>query len=300
MAKKSFKDLIFKLLRKDENLGAYGGVKQNKPKSFKVKFAMKDKPNNIAVMSYQFEKDAEKFKKDIIAKGGKAILTKEDAPANATGTAVVGTGDDSSTVVVKKKKKLQKNLMRRMGITETINRTIPDLEYPKDEIRERANQLKELALQSEGERALARDKKTDQPKKYVSGLSGKDKEAHDRHLKKQNKKSDDDKSAYKQSPADKKAKTRPSKHTNKFKQMYGEDYLNEKIKGLENKAKKSGMPYSILKKVYDRGMAAWKGGHRPGTTPQQWAFARVNSFTTKSSGTWGKADSDLAKQVRGS
>ena len=33
-----------------------------------------------------------------------------------------------------------------MGITETINRTIPDLEYPKDEIRERVNQLKELAL----------------------------------------------------------------------------------------------------------------------------------------------------------
>ena len=59
------------------------------------------------------------------------------------------------------------------------------------------------------------------------------------------------------------------------------------------------MPYSILKKVYDRGMAAWKTGHRPGTTPQQWAFARVNSFTTKSSGTWGKADKDLAKQVRG-
>ena len=23
------------------------------------------------------------------------------------------------------------------------------------------------------------------------------------------------------------------------------------------------MPYGILKKVYDRGMAAWKGGHRP-------------------------------------
>ena len=106
MAKQSFKDMIFKLLRKDENLGAYGGVKQNKPKSFKVKFAMKDRPNNIAVMSYQFEKDAEKFKKDILAKGGKAILTKEDAPANATGTAVVGTGDDSSTVVVKKEEKI--------------------------------------------------------------------------------------------------------------------------------------------------------------------------------------------------
>ena len=44
---------------------------------------------------------------------------------------------------------------------------------------------------SEGERALARDKKTDQPKKYVSGLSDKDKKAHDRHLEKQGKKSDE-------------------------------------------------------------------------------------------------------------
>ncbi len=76
--------------------------------------------------------------------------------------------------------------------------------------------------------------------------------------------------------------------------------LNEKkIKGLVNKAEKSGMPYGVLKKVYDRGMAAWRTGHRPGTTPQQWAFARVNSFVTKSKGTWGGADKDLAKQVRG-
>ena len=75
--------------------------------------------------------------------------------------------------------------------------------------------------------------------------------------------------------------------------------LDEKIEGLVTKAKKSGMPYGILKKVYDRGMAAYKTGHRPGTTAQQWAFARVNSFTTKSAGTWGKADADLAKQVRG-
>ena len=76
--------------------------------------------------------------------------------------------------------------------------------------------------------------------------------------------------------------------------------LDEKIEGLVTKAEKSGMPYGILKKVYDRGMAAWKTGHRPGTTPQQWAFARVNSFVTKSSGTWGKADKDLAKQVNSS
>ena len=74
--------------------------------------------------------------------------------------------------------------------------------------------------------------------------------------------------------------------------------LDEEIEGLKNKSKKSGMPYGILKKVYDRGMAAWKSGHRPGTTPQQWAMARVNSFTTKSSGTWGGADKDLASKVK--
>ena len=74
--------------------------------------------------------------------------------------------------------------------------------------------------------------------------------------------------------------------------------LIEAITAVKNKAEKTGMPYSILKKVYDRGMAAWKGGHRPGTTPQQWAMARVNSFVTKSSGTWGKADKDLAAKVR--
>ena len=68
--------------------------------------------------------------------------------------------------------------------------------------------------------------------------------------------------------------------------------------GLKKKAEKSGMPLGILKKVYDRGIAAWKTGHRPGTTPQQWGFARVNSFITKSSGTWGKADADLAAKVR--
>jgi len=73
----------------------------------------------------------------------------------------------------------------------------------------------------------------------------------------------------------------------------------EQIEGLKNKAEKSGMPYGILKKVYDRGMAAWRGGHRPGASQQQWAFARVNSFITKSSGTLGGADKDLAAKVKG-
>jgi hypothetical protein len=74
----------------------------------------------------------------------------------------------------------------------------------------------------------------------------------------------------------------------------------ESIAAVKKKAEKTDMPYSILKQVYDRGMAAWKGGHRPGATQVQWALARVNSFVTKSSGTWGGADKDLAAKVKGS
>ena len=103
-------------------------------------------------------------------------------------------------------------------------------------------------------------------------------------------------------PLDKKTITKGHKIAKSI--MKNEDHpakeMYEQIKGLKNKAEKSGMPYGILKKVYDRGMAAWRGGHRPGASQQQWAFARVNSFVTKSSGTWGGADKDLAAKVKGS
>jgi hypothetical protein len=98
------------------------------------------------------------------------------------------------------------------------------------------------------------------------------------------------------------ARNKIYKKTGKFEETNLEDrrlYV-EAIAGLQKKADKSGMSYSILKQVYDRGMAAWKSGHRPGASQQQWAFARVNSFITKSSGTWGGADKDLAAKVKGS
>ena len=139
-----------------------------------------------------------------------------------------------------------------------------------------------------------------QPKKYYKTLDKdtKKKRADFFKTRKPYSKSDDD-DDYKPAPGDAKAKTKPSGFTKKFKQMYGEvKDINETITAVKNKAKKTGMPYSILKQVYNRGMAAWKGGHRPGATQQQWALARVNSFVTKSSGTWGGADKDLAKKVR--
>ena len=73
------------------------------------------------------------------------------------------------------------------------------------------------------------------------------------------------------------------------------ELTEEKITGLVNKAEKSGISYSILKQVYDRGMGAWETSHRPGIGQHQWAFARVNSFisggktrTTTDADLWAK------------
>ena len=71
------------------------------------------------------------------------------------------------------------------------------------------------------------DKKGTQPKKYYSGVKKDKKDARDAHFKKGASMSDDNPNAYKEAPGDrdkdgKLKKTKPSKHTKKFKQMYGE------------------------------------------------------------------------------
>lgn len=74
---------------------------------------------------------------------------------------------------------------------------------------------------------------------------------------------------------------------------------DEKIEtALKKKEEETGVPMEFLRIVMRRGMAAWRTGHRPGATQQQWGYARVNSFLTKQEGTWGGADADVAKEVR--
>ena len=184
---------------------------------------------------------------------------------------------------------------------DTIERTNKSLMAPQTYDENEYNPSKDIEedMDRQPQDKDVKKVKGTQPKKYYKTLPKDMKKKRAAFFSKQKYKKSDDDDDYKPAPGDAGAKTKKSIHTKKFKQMYGEVRdLNEKIKGLENKAKKTGMPYGILKKVYDRGMAAWKGGHRPGTTQQQWAFARVNSFVTKSSGTWGGADKDLAKKVR--
>ena len=73
---------------------------------YSVKFAYK-KGGKIANAFYDNKTDAEKFMKSVISKGGKAILTTEDAPANSVASGGVDmnpTGARMSPKMMKRKK----------------------------------------------------------------------------------------------------------------------------------------------------------------------------------------------------
>jgi len=80
------------------------------------------------------------------------------------------------------------------------------------------------------------------------------------------------KSDYSAFNTDKNKKTRPSSYTTRFYKKY------PGAKSLSQKAKATGVPLSIIREVYNKGLAAWRTGHRPGATAQQWGYARVHSF----------------------
>jgi hypothetical protein len=148
-----------------------------------------------------------------------------------------------------------------------------------------------------------KDKETGLSTRYVSGLSSSIKKARASHWARTKKMDPGNPAAYEPAPGDKTAKTIESKYTKAYRAKFGEDiemeedYIDEDASsGLAKKAKESGISIGTLRKVYNRGMAAWRTGHRPGTTPQQWAMARVNSYITKGKGTYGGADKDLHEE----
>jgi hypothetical protein len=63
-------------------------------------------------------------------------------------------------------------------------------------------------------------------------------------------------------------------------------------KALEEKAAKSGISLDIIQEVFNRGVTSWEEGTE---TPQQWGFARVNSFISGGK-TRTAADADLWEQ----
>ena len=92
---------------------------------------------------------------------------------------------------------------------------------------------------------------------------------------------------YKFFETDKGQKTKTSSYTQKFRKKYGPE-----VKSLPEIAKATGIPLKTLTTGYNRGLAAWRTGHRPGASPQAWGYARVHSFATKGK-TYYTADKDL-------
>ena len=81
-----------------------------------------------------------------------------------------------------------------------------------------------------------------------------------------------DPAAYVGFKTDKGIKTRKSSYTSEWRRRFPD------AKSLEAKADATGVPIRFIKASYNRGMAAWRTGHRPGATEQQWGYARVHSF----------------------
>ena len=125
------------------------------------------------------------------------------------------------------------------------------------------------------------------PKKYYRGLSTRRKSQRRKEITRRAKMSWKDPKAYKPFKTDVGAQHRTSSYSSRFHKKYPGSTSLPEI------AKATGVSLSVLKKVYNRGMAAWRTGHRPGATEHGWAMARVHSFVLHGK-TWHTADSDLA------
>lgn len=132
------------------------------------------------------------------------------------------------------------------------------------------------------------------PDTYLKGLTKKEQKKRMKRIKEGNKSSHKDGKAYRDFETDfrngVRIKTVPSKYTNQWKKYFPE------ATSLESKSKVTGVPLDLIEKVYNRGRAAWRTGHRPGANVEQWGYARVHSFLVKGK-TFYTTDRKLAKEA---
>jgi hypothetical protein len=129
------------------------------------------------------------------------------------------------------------------------------------------------------------------PRRYYKGLSWAAKTRRRRELKKRSVLSWKSPRAYKPFSTNKGVKTRKSSYVEQWNRLYPE------ATSFEDKSEITGVPVDILKECYNRGMAAWRTGHRPGATEQQWGYARVASFLVCGKTHYGP-DSDLVTKAK--
>jgi len=130
------------------------------------------------------------------------------------------------------------------------------------------------------------------PTKYYRGLSKTRKAQRKHEIAKFGRLSWKNPRAYVGFKTDKGVKTKTSSYTEQWVSRF------PTAKSLEEKAKVTGVPLSLIRQSYNRGLAAWRTGHRPGATQQQWGYARVHSFLLCGK-THYTTDSDLVKDSKG-
>ena len=129
------------------------------------------------------------------------------------------------------------------------------------------------------------------PKKYYQGLTRKKKKEREKEIRKYGVLSWKNPKAYVGFKTDRDVPIRTSNYTMAWRKRFPD------ARSLEDKAKASGVPLRYIKECYNRGMAAWRTGHRPGATEQQWGYARVHSFLLKGK-TYHTTDSDLVRKAK--
>lgn len=90
-------------------------------------------------------------------------------------------------------------------------------------------------------------------------------------------------------------KTAPSRFKMKFIKKYGP--LPEGKDLVSRIAKATGIKKKYIQKAYSKGLAAWRGGHRPGTSQHQWASGRAYALVMGAPTSTGKGKPDFKLAV---
>lgn len=136
------------------------------------------------------------------------------------------------------------------------------------------------------------------PSRYLSGLDKELRKKRDDEISRRKKIAKNDPDAPILSTplvGDDRVKTKPSKYTKAFKDIYGD------LKGgLPAVSKATGIDLKHLRTVYNRGVkAAMTSGHRVGVSKQQWGWGRVYAFIMKAVHGMDKLnhDTDIAEKL---
>jgi hypothetical protein len=129
------------------------------------------------------------------------------------------------------------------------------------------------------------------PTKYFKGLSKTKKAQRKKEIQKYGAMNWKSRKAYKGFKTDIGVKTKKSQYTQAWDTMF------PGVKSLKDRSKVTGVPEDLLQKSYDRGLAAWRTGHRPGATQGQWGYARVSSMLMLGKTAY-TTDSDLVEEAK--